>query len=114
MTTEPTLMFGKAEYEQPELPLEWPVYDHYTIELRKGNPPGEMEVLKQHTATTTIDAIGIIESMRDRTAFRDKVVWRDREVDGNGDLYGLVKGVTWQIHVTPDLNTGIAADEPAN
>jgi len=105
MTTNPNLYFGKAEYEQPELSLEWPVYTNYTIELRKGNPPGDMEVVREHVATTTIDAVGVIDGLRDRSAFRDKVVWRDQEVDSNGDLFGLAKGVVWQIHVTPDLNT---------
>lgn len=85
------------------------MYDCYTIELRKGADPEDMEVLRHHTATTVTDAIGLIEGLRDRSAFRDKVTWRDKEVDGKGDLFGLAPGgVIFLIHVTPDLNTELA------
>jgi hypothetical protein len=68
-----------------------------------------MEVLRQSKATETRDAISLIEALRDRSAFRDKVVWRSQEVDGHGDLFGLAPGgVIFQIHVTPDLNTELA------
>jgi hypothetical protein len=94
---------------QDELPLEWPVYHEYTIELRKGADPEDMEVLRHHTASTSLDAIGLIGGLRDRSAFRDKVAWRAQEVDGKGDLFGLAPdGVIFQIHVTPDLNTELA------
>jgi hypothetical protein len=106
MTTEPPkLTFGDTTYEQPELPLEWPVYKEYLIELRRGSSPGEMEVVRHNTARTAADAVGLIEGLRDRASFKDNVEWRDQEVDGKGDLFGLAKGVVWQIHVTPDLNT---------
>ena len=92
-------------YEQPELPLEWPVHDHYTVELRKG-AVGEMEPVRSMQAPTVEDAISLIESFRDLAANRDGVTWRDNDVDNHGDLYGLAKGgIVWQIHVTPDLNT---------
>ena len=35
-TMNKNLHYGDITYEQPELPLEWPVHDHYTVELRKG------------------------------------------------------------------------------
>lgn len=79
--------------------------DHYTIVLRKGTPPADMEEVRSATAQTVQTAVNIIESFRDRSAFRDKVEWVSKEVDGTGSLFGLAKGVTWQIQVTPDLNT---------
>lgn len=96
--------------EQQELPLEWTVYDHYVIELRKGSDPDSTELVRQQTATNASDAIDLIEALRDRATFTDKVAWRAQEVDGKGDLYGLAGGVIYQIHVTPDLNTDLSVD----
>ena len=74
---------------QPELALEWPVYDEYVIELRKGSDPEAMEVVRHQATETAADAVSIIEAFRDRAAFREDVTWRADEVDGKGDLYGL-------------------------
>ena len=91
--------------EQLTLDLEYPVYDHYVIELRKGTPPNDMEIVRTATAESVENAVNIIESFRGRAAFKDKVQWVSNEVDGSGSLFGLVNGVTWQIQVVPDLNT---------
>jgi hypothetical protein len=97
------LYYGDIEYEQQELPLEWPVYDHYTVELRKG---AELETVRSMKAESAEDALGFIEGFRDSSETKDHVTWKDREVDGTGSLMGLAPGgVVWQIQVTPDLNT---------
>jgi hypothetical protein len=86
------------------------MHDEYTIELRKGNDPEAMDTVRSGTATTTADAVSLIEAFRDRAAFRDDVTWRSDEVDGKGDLFGLAPGgVIWQVHVTPDLNTELVS-----
>jgi len=95
------LHYGDITYEQPELPLEWPVHDHYTVELRKSG-----ETIRSMRASSTEDAIGMIEGFRDSSETKDQVTWRDRDVDGTGSLVGLAPGgVVWQIHVSPNLNT---------
>jgi hypothetical protein len=91
--------------EQLTLDLEHPVYDHYTIELRKGTPPDNMEVQRSATAESLENAISIIDSFRSRSSFKDHVKWVANEVDGTGSLFGLAEGLTWQIQVVPDLNT---------
>lgn len=99
------LYYGETAYEQPELPLEWPVHDHYTIELRKG-AMGDLQTVRSMDATTAEDALSLIEGFRDSSEGRDNVTWQVREPDGTGSMMGLAPGgVVWQIHVSPDLNT---------
>ena len=103
----PKMHYGDVVYEQQELPLEWPVHDHYTVELRKG-AVGDLQTVRSTEATTAEDALELIESFRDASESRDKVTWREREVDGTGSMMGLAPGgVVWQIHVNPDLNTAL-------
>jgi len=93
-----------SEYEQLELPLEWPVYDHYTVELRQGEMPN-LAVVRTTKATDVEGAIGLIEAFRDLAASRNGVTWQDSgEVDEGGNLFGLAKGVVWQIVVVPPLS----------
>ena len=101
----PKLHFGDTIYEQQELPLEWTVQDHYTIELRKG-AMGDLQTVRSMEATTAEDALSLIEGFRDSSEGRDNVTWQIREPDGTGSMMGLAPGgVVWQIHVNPDLNT---------
>ena len=94
-------------YEQQELPLEWPVYKHYTVELRKG-AMGDLQTVRSTDADSAGDALDLIESFRDTSASRDNVTWQVREPDGTGSMMGLAPGgVVWQIHVNPDLNTAL-------
>jgi hypothetical protein len=51
-----------SDYEQLTLDLEFPVYDHYTIELRKGDV-GNMTVLRSHNVADVDDAINLIDGM---------------------------------------------------
>ena len=81
-----------------------PTYEHYTVELRRGQEP-DNEVVRSTQATSLSAAIDLIEAFRDFAESRHGVIWRDSEVDYKGSLFGLVKGVVWEIHVTPDLNT---------
>ena len=101
------LYFGDTVYEQPELPLEWPVYKHYTIELRKG-AMGDLQTVRSTDAETAENALELIESFRDASESRDHVTWQVREPDGTGSMMGLAPGgVVYQIHVNPDLNTAL-------
>jgi hypothetical protein len=91
---------------QLELPLEYHVYDHYTIKLSKGSI-GEMEIVRTHTAKTVDDAITFVESLRDMFANRDDVQWQGDEVDERGLLFGLARGVVYEISVVPPLSEGL-------
>lgn len=91
--------------EQPELPLEWPPYDHYKVEIRSG-PLFEEGALRTHKAESVEDAVNLIEGLRDTYAARAEVVWQADEVNGEGKLHGLApEGVVWLIQVTPPLTT---------
>jgi hypothetical protein len=88
---------------QSELPLEWPDYDHYTIEIRKG-PQHSEEVLREHTAKSVEEAENLIEALRDTYYNRNDVTWQNEEVDVHGKLYGLAPGGdTYVISVVPPL-----------
>ena len=97
-----------SQHEQPELPLEWPEYHSYKIELRKG-AVHDLEVIRAHEVTDVIDAESMIEGIRDTVQGRDDVTWNGEEVDEHGYLYGLAPGgVVFQIHVTPPLNVALS------
>jgi len=96
-----------SDYEQLTLDLEYPVYDHYTIELRKGEV-GNMDVLRTHSVTRLDDAINLIEGLRDSALQRDSVAWQHDEVTEDGTLYGLAPGgVVFMISVVPPLSTSL-------
>ena len=76
---------------QPELPLEFATYDHYTIELLKG-PQHAEDVVRHHEAKSVKDATALIEGLRDTANQRDGVSWQFEEVDAQGRLYGLAPG----------------------
>ena len=89
--------------QQLELPLEYHVYDNYTVELRRGEMP-DLDVVRSTKASDVDDAIGLIEGFRDLAASRNDVVWQDEEVDQTGTLFGLGGGgEVWQILVVPPL-----------
>jgi hypothetical protein len=95
-------------FEQPELALEHQTYDHYTIELRKGQAHDEQTV-RHHTARSREDAESMIEALRDTTLHRDEVTWQAEEVNGEGKLYGLAPGgVVFTIAVVPPLTTDLS------
>ena len=90
-------------YEQLELSLEWPVYKHYTIELRKGTVP-DLDVVRSTKATDVDGAIGLIEGFRDLAASRNSVTWQDEEVNAEGFVFGMAPGgEVWQIMCVPPL-----------
>jgi hypothetical protein len=92
---------------QSELPLEWPEYDHYTVEIRSG-PLFEEKPLRTHTADSPEDALNLIEGLRDTYGERMDVTWDGEEVDGNGILRGLApEGVVFVISVVPPLSVEI-------
>jgi hypothetical protein len=100
-----------VDYEQPELPLEFPMStaDHYTIELRKGPNGDPTEIVRTHTATNVTDAEALIEGLRDSAFQREEVTWQSEEVNAEGNLYGLAPhGVVYQIAVRPALNVALA------
>jgi hypothetical protein len=95
--------------EQPELPLEFATYDHYTITLAKG-AVGDMHVVREHQAKDEEAAITLIEGLRDAAAGRDGVTWQNQEVDTRGLMFGLAAGgVVWEISVVPTFTEGLRA-----
>jgi len=89
--------------QQLELELEWPVYDHYRVELRKGEMP-DLDVVRSTKATDVDGAISLIEGFRDIAASRNSVTWQGEEVEPSGILFGLAPGgEVWQIIVVPPL-----------
>ena len=92
-----------TDEEQLTLPLEMPVYEAYTIELRKGAVVGALDVVRHHTAPSVDLALNLIEGLRDAARQRDDVQWQDEEVDAGGNLYGMAHGVVFQISVVPPL-----------
>ena len=95
--------------EQSELPLEHAVYDHYTIELRKG-PQHAEETVRHHEVKTAPEAEKLIEGLRDTANQRDGVSWQFEEVDVQGNLYGLAPGgVVFLITVVPPLSVALRA-----
>ena len=94
--------------EKLQLDLEYHMYDHYTVELRKG-AVGEMETLRSMTAKNVDDASQLIEGFRDSTLQRDGVTWQHDEVDGQGNLYGMSGSVVYQISVVPPLTESLVS-----
>jgi len=94
--------------EQLELPLEYHMSDHYTIELRKG-AIGDMQALRTYTAKSVEDATNLIEGMRESMLQRDAVTWQHDEVDDHGNLYGMAGSVVYQISVVPQLSVSLMA-----
>ena len=94
--------------EQLELPLEYHMHDHYTVELRKG-AVGDMQTLRTHQAKSTEDAANLIEGLRDSCLQRDNVTWQNDEVDGQGNLYGMAGSTVFQISVVPPLSVSLSA-----
>jgi len=94
------------QYEQLELPLEWPVpSSHYTVELRSGNVHA-LDMVRSNEATDVDGALNLIEAFRDLTRTRNSVTWQDDSVNAEGILYGLAPGgLVWQISVVPPLST---------
>jgi hypothetical protein len=90
-------------FEQPELALEWPVYKHYTVELRKGVMPN-LDTVRSTKATDVDGAISLIEGFRDLAASRNSVTWQEEEVNPEGFVFGLAPGgEVWQIMCVPPL-----------
>lgn len=96
------------DYEQLTLDLEYPVYDHYTIELRKGEV-GNMETLRSHSVSRVDDALNLIEGLRESVLQRDHVTWQHDEVGPDGTLYGMADGVVFMISVVPPLSVSLLA-----
>jgi hypothetical protein len=93
---------------QPELPLEFATYDHYTVELHKG-PMHDEKLVRSHEARTVRDAESLIEALRDTANQREGVSWQFEEVNAEGKLYGLAPGgVVYVISVVPPLTTALA------
>jgi hypothetical protein len=98
-------------YEQPELPLEWPMStaDVYTIELRRGAHGDPADVVRMHTARNVADAENLIEALRDSSFQRDEVTWQTEEVNDEGNMYGLAPGgIVYMIAVRPALHVALA------
>lgn len=96
-----------AEYEQLELPLEWPVAEQYKIEIRKGQFAQE-ETLRTHSASSVLDAENLIDGLRDAYNSRANVTWQHEEVDAKGMLYGLdPEGTVYVISCQPPLETAL-------
>lgn len=94
-TTEPTPTVQ-------QLPLEYPVTDHYDIELRKG-ASGE-QTLRKHEAANPADALAFVEALRDDAIARYMVTWQTEEPIVGGKMHGLAPaGVTYEIVVIPPL-----------
>lgn len=83
------------------------MYDHYTIELRKG-AIGDMQTVRSSTAKSVEDAANLIDGWRDSALQRDGVTWQHDEVDNHGNLYGMIEGTVWQISCVPPLTEALA------
>lgn len=83
------------------------MYDHYTIEVRKG-AIGDMVTQRTMTAKSVDDAANLIEGFRDSCLQREDVVWQHDEVDNHGNLYGMAGSVVWQISCVPPLTEPLA------
>lgn len=93
---------------QPELPLEFATYDHYTVELRRG-PIHAEETVRHHEVQTVPEAEALIEGLRDTANQREGVTWQFEEVNAEGKLYGLAPGgVVYVISVVPSLTTPLS------
>ena len=92
-------------HTQPELDLEFPTYDHYTVTISKG-AIGDMEVVRTFNAKESTGALDLIEGLRETYVVRDNVTWQDQEMPESGALYGLAPhGIVWEITVVPPLGT---------
>jgi hypothetical protein len=83
------------------------MYDHYTVELRKG-AVGDMQTIRTSTAKSVEDAETLIDGWRESALQRDGVTWQHDEVDNHGNLYGMVEGTVWQIVCVPPLTEPLA------
>jgi len=95
--------------EQLRLPLEYPVSDHYTIELREG-AVGDMQTVRHHVTRSVEDAANLVDGLRESCIQRDRVTWQGDEPNGEGNLYGMAPGGTvYWISVVPPLTESISA-----
>jgi len=78
------------------------MYDHYTVELRKG-AVGDMQTVRSNSAKSVEDAENLIDGLRESALQRDGVTWQADEVDDHGNLYGMAESTVWQISVVPPL-----------
>lgn len=89
---------------QPELPIEMPESDHFTVTLYKG-PLGGQEIVRQFDTPSVEAALSMVESLRDNAEVRDNVTWDGTEVDQRGILHGLAPGADsatpYEITVVP-------------
>jgi hypothetical protein len=85
------------------------MYDHYTIELRKG-PVGAMETLRSSEAKNVEDAQTLIEGWRSSCVQRDGVTWQTDEVDAKGDMYGMAGQTVWHIACVPPLTEKLTGE----
>jgi len=98
-------MTESTGYTQPELDLEFPTYDHYTITVSRG-AVDEMETVRSFDAKTDEGALDLIDGLRDTYANRDHVIWQVQEMPETGAMYGLApQGVVWEILVVPAIGT---------
>lgn len=92
MTTEP---------HQLVLDLEDPVFEQFTIELRKAQGS---QTLRSHEAATPEDAVAFVEALRDDAASRYMVAWDTELPVENGRMHGLAPGgLDYEIAVIPPL-----------
>lgn len=82
------------------------MYDHYTIEVRKG-AIGDMQTQRTMTAKNVEDASQLIEGFRDSCLQREGVTWQHDEVDNHGNLYGMAGSTVWQISCVPPLTEAL-------
>ena len=94
--------------EQLQLPLDFgPAPDHFSVTLSVGQLHEE-EVIRKHEATTPLNALNLIEGMRDAYRARDGVVWGSEEPNPEGAMYGLApKGVVYVIRITPAVDFSV-------
>jgi hypothetical protein len=73
--------------------------DHYTIEVYR-----DTERVRSHTAANTVDALSLLDGLRESYRQRNNVTWDSDEVDESGRLPGVGYDlVPWQLKVTPPL-----------
>lgn len=73
----------------------------HTVEIRKDD-----ERLRSHRAGDHLDALELIEGLRDSYASRGNVTWQFEEVNKDGDLFGMdPDGSVYHIKVDPPLPT---------
>jgi hypothetical protein len=83
------------------------MYDHYTVEIRKG-AIGDMQTVRSTTAKNVLDASNLIDGFRENALQSDGVTWQHDEVDNHGNLYGMSGSTVWQIACVPPLTEPLA------